>query len=1080
MQRLPVLPAVLCLLFASTGLCPLRAQSDAELGGTVRDASGASIPGAAVTITNVATQAARTTVTNEAGFFLVPLLPPGAYQLRLSKEGFKPLTQTGITLQVNQQARMEFTLELGALVEEVTVTARTPLLETATAARGQVIDNQKIVELPLNGRDYLQLALISTGAGRVPSGRQETFSASGQRAYDNTYLLDGVDNNTMQRASQARRAEVIKPSVDAISEFKVLTNAYSAEHGRAGGGVISVNLKSGTNEFHGSLFEFLRNESLDAKNFFDPPNEPKPAFKRNQYGFALGGPVIKDKLFFFGDYEATRIRESDTVLNSIPTPRQKKGDFGELLPGTLVYDPFAYNSTTRQRALFPNNMIPASRFDPIGEKLISYYPEPTGAGLTRNFNFNPPTPEDIDRWDAKFDYNVDDNDRIFGRYSHSDNPIPSVVSWPGAPWVGTRPFNHTGRSAMLAYNRVFSPTLLMEAKASWNELFTEITSPIDTNLNKELGLKGVDQQLPGMAIYNVSGYASLGIGPFNPNYSGSQNRQLIVNMTSIQGKHTVKWGANLNWLQHFLYNSQQAHGNFSFDNRYTRDTVTLRGGSAAADLLLGTAYSGQVSNFVWLDQRRPYADFYVQHEWRVTPQLTLTPGLRYEFHPEWVIRYNRGSSVDFTDPANPKVVLFEDGSRFSRSRVHNDGNNFAPRFGFTYQYRQRMVIRGGYGIYFGNSIGGVVPANNPPFQYSATLTPDPTIPGLLLRNGLPEDLISPQNARNIGFNTTDPDRRNPYNQQWNFTIQQQLPSEVLLEIGYVGAYSRKIRRTYDINRPAPGPGAINARRPVTSLRVPPANLAVGPVAGIEYETGNSNQKYDGLQARLEKKLTHGLSLSASYVFSKTISDGQGGASVGTTSNGPQDIRNFRAERSLADEHFKHRFISSYVYDLPWGKGKKFLNGAHPAVDAIVGGWTTAGILTLSSGLRVNLGVQGNPSNTGGTDRPNVVGDWYLGPDERSLERWFNTAAFQANAAFTFGNAARNLMGGPPLANLDLALYKIFRATERVRVQFRVEAFNATNTPEFSAPNAQVGNPNFGLINSSGRPRNLQLGLKVTF
>ncbi len=899
-------------LLLTIGPACVFAQSDAEFGGTVRDSSGASIPGVSVAITKLDTRAVRTAVTNEAGFFLLPLLPPGEYQARLAKEGFKPITQTGVVLQVNQQARVEIVMEVGAVAEEITVNARTPLLETASAARGQVIDNQKIVELPLNGRDYLQLALLSAGAGRVPAGRQDTFSASGQRAYENNYLLDGVDNNTMQRASQARRAEVIKPSVDAIQEFKVLTNAFSAEYGRAGGGIISVNLKSGTNELHGSVFEFLRNEALDAKNFFDPVNEPKPPFKRNQYGFAIGGPIRRNKTFFFGDYEGTRIRESDTSLINVPTAQQKTGDFSDLPANVTLFDPFAYTAATRQRAPFPNRRIPAARVDPIGARLMGFYPEPNLPGLTRNYNFNPPTPENLDRWDVKLDHNFTDNDRVFGRYSDSTNPIPSVSSWPGAPWFGTRPFRHTGRGGMAAYNRVVTRALLLEAKVSWNELFTAITSPVNKNLNQELGLKGVDTTLPGMAAFNPSGFAGLGVGAFNPNYSGSQNRQLIVNLTSIRAAHTLKWGINFNWLQHFLFNSQQSHGTFAFDGRYTRDPVSLSGGSPAADLLLGTALSGQVSNFVWLDQRRPFFDFFLQHEWRVTPRLTLTPGVRYEYHPEWVIRYNRGATVDFTAPANPVLTLFKDGSRFSRAGVHTDGNDIGPRFGFAYKLFANSVIRGGYGIYYGNQIGGVTPANNPPFQYGATLTPDPILPQLLLRDGLPLDLISPRNARNVGFNAIDPVRRSPYSQQWNLTIQHQLPSEFLVEIGYVGASARKIRRFYDINRPGPAPGPINGRRPVQSLRVPPENIAVGPAAGIEYETSNANQKYDGLQLRVEKRLAQGLSLSGSYVFSKTISDGQGGASVGTTSNGPQDIRNFRAERALADEHFPHRVVFNYV------------------------------------------------------------------------------------------------------------------------------------------------------------------------
>jgi len=1069
--------------FLLTATCAF-AQSDAEIGGTVRDATGALIPGVSITVARPETRTSRATETNNVGFFVIPLLQPGTYQIRLTKEGFKQVTQSGITLHVNEQARLEFTMEVGSVVEEVRVTARAPLLETATAARGQVIDNQKIAELPLNGRDYLQLALISAGVGRLPpGGRFDTFSASGQRAQENTYLLDGVDNNTMQRAAQGRRAEVIKPSVDAIQEFKVLTNAYSAEYGRAAGGVVTVNIKSGTNEIHGALFEFLRNDTLDAKNFFDPPNQPRPPFKRNQYGFAVGGPIRRDKTFFFGDYEWTRIRESRTVLNTIPTQRLRSGDFNELT-GMVIYDPATFDRTANRRNPFPNNIIPSVRFDPVGAKLASFYPEPNSPGLTRNFLFNPPANEDIDRYDIRLDHNLSDNDRLFTRYSDSGNPVGATPSLPEPAFGGTTlatPFNHTGKNFMVGYNRAISPTLLLEVKAAWNEIFTVRSAPIDYNVNAQLGLKGVELQDPGMAQFNINGYTSLGLGANIPNYSGSQNRQLIANVTAVRGAHTLKYGANLNWLQHFLTNSVNAPGAFDFDTRYTRDTQTLRGGSSIADLLLGTAFNGNVSNWFWMDQRRPFLDFFIQDEWRVTSRLTLTPGLRYELHPEWTGRYNKGANLDFSDLARPKLILYSDGSHFNRSLVRTDTNDFAPRMGLTYRLNDKMVLRSGYGTYYGNEIGGVVVSNNPPFQYSANVTPDPVVPNLLLRDGFPSDLISPRNARNIAFSSTDMGRRNPYSQQWNFTIQRELPADMLFEAGYVGATSHKLRHTYNINTPPPGPGAINGRRLVQSIVVPPENVVVGPVAAINYETGNGNQNYHGLQLRGEKRFTRGLSFSAGYIFSKTIGDQPGGfGGGGNTSGGEQDIRNFRAERALADEHIKHRFVANYVYHLPFGRGRALAANVGRVADVLIGGWAFAGIVTFSSGLRVDTSVAGNPSNTGTPNRPNVVRDWRLPSGQRSLDRWFDTTAFLPNAAFTFGNAGRNLVDGPSLTNFDLAVYKSFQFTERVRLQFRAEAFNSTNTAYFGSPNAQVGNPNFGQISSAGRPRNLQFGLKLVF
>lgn len=884
----------------------------------------------------------------------------------------------------------------------------------------------------------------------------------------------------MQRASQNRRAEVVKPSIDAVQEFKVLTNAYSAEFGRAGGGVVSLSFKSGSNAVHGTAFEFLRNDTLDARNFFD---QAKPSFKRNQYGFSIGGPIKKNTTFVFADYEGTNIRQPRTVVSTVPTAREVSGDFSELLPGAIVYDPYSYNATTKQRSPFPNNLLPGSDIDPVGAKLASFYPKANQPGLSRNFLFNPPGPDDVKRGDIRIDHNLNEKNHLFGHYSHSTELVGSTPDLPAPAWGNTSnatPFTYFGQSGMGGYDRVFSPTLLMEAKLSWNQVFTSRDSEINYNVNSQIGLKGVDQILPGMAAIPVTGYAPLGLGANIPNLSGSQNRQAIVNLTSIRGTHTLKWGVNLNWIQQFLTNPVNADGSFMFNGQYTRDTVSLRGGNSVADLLLGTSSQGIVSNWVWNDLRRPFYDFFIQEEWRVTSRLTVTPGLRYELHPQWIDRYNELDNVVFSGSASPQLVLAKNGSQFSRSLVNTDGKDFAPRLGVAYQLRQRTVIRAGAGIYYGNDIGNISFGTNPPFSYSATLTTDPTTPSLFLKTGLPANLLTPANASNISFGANDPNRRNPYNQQWNLTIQQQIPSETLIEVGYVGASAHRIQQTYDINSPPPGPGAVNTRRPVKSIAVPPDGVVIGPLAAISYETGNSNQNYEGLQTRVEKKLTHGLSVSGSYVFSKTISDGEGGASIGTTSSGPQDIHNFRAERALADEDFKHRFVANYVYDLPFGRGRSFLNHTHKAIEQIAGGWMVAGIITMASGLRVDLGVQGNPSNTGGHDRPNVLHDWYLSPDQRSVSRWFDTTAFAPNSQFTFGNAARNLIGGPPLRNFDPALYKTFQIRERAKLQLRAEAFDLANTPYFGSPNGTVGVPAFGQISSANPPRNLQFGLKLLF
>ncbi|MGH9630408.1 MAG: hypothetical protein ACRD7E_19015, partial [Bryobacteraceae bacterium] len=480
------------------------------------------------------------------------------------------------------------------------------------------------------------------------------------RATQNNYLLDGVDNNNAQIAYQGRQAEVVRPNVDAVQEFKVMTSAFSAEYGRAAGAVVNVNLKSGSNEIHGTLFEFLRNEKLDAKNFFDLPDQPRPPFKRNQYGFTVGGPVKRNQTFFFGDYEWTKVRESRTVNNTVPTPRMVNGDFSELLPGTRIYDPATYDPVTRQRQAFAGNIIPQSRLDPIGARVAKLYPEPNKPGLVRNYLFNPADNLNRDRWDAKVDHNFGSYDVFTARYSYQRDYEPVSYSLPppafGAGGADAGDVTTTGHNLMVSHNHVFSPTLILSAKAAWNRIFTGIEPAVDRNFNAELGIRGVEQTIPGMAALQPSGYTNVGIGTHLPNNADSQNRQLLADMTWLSSRHSVKFGINFSWKQGFLYNPQQAMGVFPFDGSFTRNPVSAREGNPIADLLLGYPFQAQTSNYAYMNQRAPFYDFYIQDEWRATSRLTLNIGLRYELHLPWVETRNGWANFDIdTDRANPQL-----------------------------------------------------------------------------------------------------------------------------------------------------------------------------------------------------------------------------------------------------------------------------------------------------------------------------------------------------------------------------------------------------------------------------------------
>jgi len=1062
----------------------------ARIIGTVTDQSGAAIPGVKVTLTNTQTNQSFETVTRPDGSYESIPLRIGPYRLTVTQEGFKRAVREGITLQIQQTAVVDFALEVGAVTQEISITSTAPLLTVTEATQGQVIDNQKIVDLPLNGRDYIQLALLSAGANQqAPGGRVEGFSGNGMRASQNNYLLDGVDNNNAQIAAQGRQGEAVKPNVDAIQEFKVLTSVFSAEYSRATGAVINVSLKSGTNELHGTAYEFLRNEKLDAKNFFDLPESPRPPFKRNQYGFSLGGPVVKNKTFFFGDYEWLKIRESRTVNNTIPTQRMAGGDYSELLPAAKIYDPATYNPATRIRQVFAGSVIPASRFDPVGARLLKLYPEPNKPGLTRNFLYNPADKTNRDRWDIKLDHAFNSMNNLTARYSFQKDLEPGSPDIPAPGYGGgnARDITTTGHNVMMGYNRIISPTLVLSTKLSWNALLTRIKPPpeVTKSLNAEYGLRGVDNTTPGMANISTSGFTNLGLGSTLPNFADSQNRQVLGDLTWLRGKHSLKTGANLSWLQSHLSNPNQALGVFSFDGSYTRNSQTLREGSSIADLLLGLPYQAQVSTPSYMNQRAPWYGFYAQDEWRLSRQLTLHLGVRYDLRAPWVETRNLWANFDIdTNPGAAQLVPAQAGSRASRATIRPDQNDLAPRFGFAYNVARRTVLRGGYGIYYSQyeGMGGAqYLQTNPPFQYRAQLDTDRVTPTLRLAAGIPPGTVSPRNAANIGTSSYDRGLRNGYAQQWNFNIQQELPWHAVMELGYYANKANKLMRRTEGNWALPGAGNINARRRYRSVLVPGDNVTVGPLANTYRHEATANANFHSMQVKVEKRLSAGLSFLGSYMWSKAISDGRGESAAGGVSNSiPQDPLNLRAERSLADEHRPHRLVMSYNYDLPFGRGKRYLGNAHRLADALLGGWAMGGITTLSSGRLVNLSVQGNPSNTGNPDRPEVVGKWKLGRDERSLDRWFNTAAFMRNAAFTFGNAGRNLLEGPGDVTFDLALYKSFVVREGMRVQFRAEAFNAMNTPQFGVPNAQVGNPNFGTIGGAGRPRNLQFGLKLVF
>ena len=644
-------------------------------------------------------------------------------------------------------------------------------------------------------------ALDPPGQGRSATGtndgvgsRAGGFSAGGQRTIDNNYLLDGFNNNTDDTSFDTNQAEAIKPSVDAIREFKVQTNAYSAEFGRAAGGVVNLTLKSGTNNFHGTAYDFLRNEKLDARNFFDPAK--KPPFKRNDYGFTFGGPAIKNKAFFFFSYEKLARRESSTVNNTIPTALMKAGNFSAL--ANPIFDPQTYDPVTRTRQPFQGNIIPANRFDSVAKQLIDFYPAPQNDRPSQNFIFNPPNREDVKRINTREDYQVSQNHQLSWIFNSQSDAIPASTSLPAPAFGGnTRVTDVQSYSTGLSWTDVASPTLVTTTKLGWSkDEFLINFSPEAFALGDVNAKVGLKTPPSGLAVtyptISISGFTSLGAGNFLPVWSNGQNRQVKNDTNWTKGNHGIKFGIDAQWIQTNNVNARMLTGSFSFAGRYTRNSVSLAGGSPVADFLLGAVDGSNYSTTTRVEARATLLAGYVQDDWKVTPRFTLNLGLRYEYLRPYQDKYNKLVNFDIdSDPSRPALVLA--GQVGKSNFVSSDANNFEPRVGLAYQViPEKLVVRAGYGVYFplarfspfGDSSSILV---NPPYNVAATTSSDGITPASLLKDGIPANQLSLQNAQSVSLASLE---RNPaygYSQQWNLNVQNQLARNWMFQVGYFGS-----------------------------------------------------------------------------------------------------------------------------------------------------------------------------------------------------------------------------------------------------------------------------------------------------
>ena len=1096
-------------MFATTAL----SQVTASLSGSITDSSGAGVPGAIVTVTNADTGARRETASNQEGDYQFTLLQPGSYSISVQKQGFKQTTQEGVRLEVNQAARLDFAMQVGAVSETVEVTGAAPLLESTTSSVGHVIEATAVADLPLNGRNFVQLAILGPGvvgvgysaSGTIGSGTRpddmrpgtELFS-NGNREQSNNFLLDGADNNFRRNG-----LITLRPSVEAVREFKIQTNLFAAEQGRNPGATVNVVTKSGSNQWHGSAYEFFRNDRLDAREFFTPPTVKKPPYKQNQFGASFGGRIIRDKLFFFADYEGYRRRRGvNTSVNTVPTEAMRRGDFSGVRD---VFDPFSVRPmpgtpSGQTRTAFPGRQIPASRFDSVTSRLIQAYPFPTQPGLTNNQFTNPVNLQNWDQGDVRIDWVANADTTIFGRFSRQDTltqppstfgprQVPGMDVPVGLGNDGTFAgnSNHTAYHAVLGGTHVFSPTLILDARmgfARFDLAHLKDGAEPGANLGEKLGVRNSNQGPVswGFPIFAPSGYTGIGGASSLPTIRLENTFNPNVSITKLMGGHTLKFGANIVRRQIIDFQTNRGDGRFNFDRTFTSDpnNVSATGDTMASFLLGAAAAIEQDFLLVWAGMRTMEGGFYFQDDWKVTNRLTLNLGIRYEYTPPPVEVADRWAN--FNVSTGKMDIAGVNANR--HVGVANDANNWAPRVGFAYQVRRTTVIRGGAGIFYNTQGNGAAlfrlhrhlpfgPINVETIdQFNANLRrvqdgfrPIPVIDYNQL-------ISNPAGS----FNAVPGNYKTGYAQQMNLGIEQEIPWATVVKVAYVGNLARQVDSTYDLNRPDPGPGTPQSRRPFR-------DLAPG-VVSINYADTTGVANYHSLQASAEKRFASNLGFLTAYTYSHSIDNTplqQGGGSDGPI---PQDIRYRFLDRGTSGFNMKHRFTESVNWALPFGKGQRY-NTSSEVLNQIVGGWQMNAILTIQSGLPFTPTLATSVSNSGGS-RPDRLKHGGLSSG-RTIDRWFDTSFNTAGAAwatprqFTYGNGGRNILDGPGRWNLDWSVFKEFALTERFRLQFRAEFFNLFNHPQFDLPNPTIGNPNAGRISATvGVPRDIQFSLRLQF
>ncbi len=1081
MKKASCLIAV-ALVVALLTAVPMPAQTSfGSITGLIRDSSGAVMPGVAITVTNDKTGTSRTATSDANGNYNVPSLLPAVYSVSAELKGFKKAVTTGATLEVNQTLRVDLTMEVGEVSQTVEVQAEAPLLQSESSTVGTVIENKQVVELPLNGRSFTELTYLVPGGVRQSTGIFQQsgtrVSVSGARSEDNNYTLDGVNNN-----ETFFKAYGVQPSIDAIAEFKIQTNITSAEFGSAAGANINVATKSGTNAIHGGAWEFLRNNVFDANNFFDnKAGVNKPQFKQNQFGAQAGGPIMKNKAFWFFNYEGYRFRRGANSLGTIPTPAMFAGDlrFDETgKPGLPIYDP----ATTRiengkvVRDPFPNNIIPTNRLDPIMQSYIQlFYPAPNLSGQTQNLINGQSNSLDWNQYIGRVDYKINDNNTLFGRWAN--NLSNAATARPLSP---TSLQKNSFTNLMVSDTQLFGPTTVLDLKFSYHRNHLQIadTSPSDYATIQQwintTGIQGIvikNANVPLYPQFFISGYT-------NPNQDGypfpDDTMQALVNLSKSKGRHYMKFGMDYQNRRNF--DDGLFSANVDFLKAPTEDPQNIGGtGQAVASYILGLPTNAlrNIGN-TGVHMRWSGFYFYAQDDIHVNAKLTINLGLRYDY-TQWPRDRdnNLGSQDNRTGEylwAGQNLITGQAPNVFP-TVIYPDKNNFAPRIGMAYLLNPTTTIRAGYGMFYNTNFlweaQGI--RGNWPYSISETFsnmnqganltyikTAFPTYTSVY--PGAPV----PPSAQHIA----DRNRRVSYMQQFNVHLQKQVAGNIVLEAGYVGTFGSKASIFANFNTAQPGPGPVQPRRPYQN------NNAVSLMTDI------ASSNYNGAQFKAEKRFSSGLSFMGTYTFSRMINTGGDGFSL---SSSPQNPDCLECDKALSAFYHKNIWAMNWVYELPFGKGKKFGSGSNAVGNQVIGGWQINGIWTWGSGAPVNVQIPRDIANIGARSigqRPNVNGNPNIG--NQTIQNWFNTDVFSEPAPYTYGNAGRNIVQGPGYQYWTLGVFKNFWIKENYHIQFRAEFFNAFNHANFNNPDGNFDSPTFGQVLGSDYARQIQFGLKFNF